>query len=57
MKSVGWALINYDRCIIRRGNQDTSTSRDVHVKIQGVDGHVQAIQGGRHSEKLTQLIP
>ena len=44
VRSLGWAFIQYDCILIKRGNLDTEieAQREANVKIQGKEGHLQA---------------
>jgi hypothetical protein len=53
MRSLGWALIQYD-CILIRGKLDTDMYSD-HVKIQREDKDLQTKE--RSLKKLTLLAP
>ena len=55
MKSVGWALIQYEQCPYRRRSLGHRlTQREDHVESQGEDGHLEAKE--RDLQKTPTLL-
>ena len=55
MKSLDWALIQYDWCPYKKILGFKYAQREDHVKIHGEDGHLQAEKGLQKKSTLPTL--
>lgn len=46
MKSLGWALIQYNWCLYKKRSGHSDTLKEDYVKTQGKDNHLQAKERG-----------